>query len=68
LVREWDGRTPVFNHWEMRQILAMFIAERLNRPPDPPGGEGISNDEYEKGLRKKVLLCFRVNWPPAIVF
>jgi hypothetical protein len=37
----------------MRLIFAMFNAERLNSPPDPPGGEGISNDEYEKSLRKK---------------
>jgi hypothetical protein len=52
-LREWDGMTLIFNHLKMRQILAIFSAKRPNRQPYPPGGEGINNSEYEKGLRKK---------------
>jgi hypothetical protein len=67
-MREWDGMTLVFNNRKMRQILAMFSAERLNLQPYPAGGEGINNGDYEKGLRKKAILCCRVNWQPAISF
>ena len=53
LMREWDRMTLVFNHRKMRQILAMFSAERLNRQPYPARGEGIHNNEYEKSMRNK---------------
>jgi hypothetical protein len=51
-MRKWDGMTLVFIHSKLRQLPAMFKADRLNRQLAPSDGEYINSQE-EKSMGDK---------------